>query len=461
MLGGVSFRETAPGGTWNGILDLFQAALPEEFFKELESQRKKRPQRCIFSLSLVVWLMIVQRLDRKATLSTAVEQVVQKRPRPLLSDHKRLSEGTVSCHTGAYSDARQAMPVEVAYQVADRVLDYFQKTRREALPGFQQPVFVLDGSSVTPPHTPELVKAYPPLASGQDRRESHWPVLRVLVAHELTTGLATRPCWGAMYGEQSVSEQALTEQILERLPAGSVLMGDINFGVFSVAYAAQRHDHDMLWRLQENRARLIAGGRPLISGMDQPVGWKPSPHDRAHHPEIPAEACLCGRLIVRQVTASNGEIVTLYLFTTLQLPVEQILELYGQRWDVETDLRSLKRTLNLHMLSCQSRDMIAKELVLAVTAYNFVRAVMSLAAERADIDPRRLSYSRSEDVVNAALPGLDAAGSEAEYRSRLERMLDLVASCKLPNRKRPSTPRALWRRNYSKFPYRKAAPKTE
>lgn len=334
VLEGVSFRETAAGGAWNGILDLFQAALPEEFFKELESQRKKRPQRRIFSLPLVVWLMIVQRLDRKATLSTAIEQVVQKRPRALLSDHKRLTEGTVSCHTGAYSDARKAMPVEVAYQVADRVFDYFQKTRREALPGFPQPVFVLDGSSVTTPHTPELVKAYPPPAGGKDRRESHWPVLRVLVAHELTTGLAARPCWGAMYGGQSVSEQALTEQILERLPARSVLMGDINFGVFSVAYAAQRHDQDVLLRLQENRARVIAGGRPLISGMDQPVGWKPSPHERAHHPEIPADACVCGRLIVRQVTASNGEMVTLYLFTTLKLPVEQMLELYGQRWDV-------------------------------------------------------------------------------------------------------------------------------
>src|ERR1019366_7156669 len=53
----------------------------------------------IFSLPLVIWLMISQRLDRKATLSTAVQQVVQQRPRTLLSDHKHLREGTVSCHT--------------------------------------------------------------------------------------------------------------------------------------------------------------------------------------------------------------------------------------------------------------------------------------------------------------------------------------------------------------------------
>ena len=103
---------------------------------------------CIFSLPLVIWLMIVQRLDRKATLWKAVEQVVQKRPGALLSNHKRILEGTVSCSTGGYSDARKAMPVEVACQVADQAFDYFQKTRREVLPGFPQPVFVLDGSSL-------------------------------------------------------------------------------------------------------------------------------------------------------------------------------------------------------------------------------------------------------------------------------------------------------------------------
>jgi len=440
---------------FNYVLDLFQAALPASFFRKLESESGLPPgRRRIFTLPLVVWLMIVQRLDRKATLSKAVEQVVQKRPVGLLSDHKRIREGTVACHTGAYSDARKAMPVEVAYQVANQVFDYFLQTRREALVGFQRPVFVLDGSSLTAPHTGALVKAYPP--AGGDRAISHWPVLRILVAHELTSGIAARPCWGPMYGEHAVSEQTLTEQIIGHLPANSVFLGDINFGVFTVAFAATQRHHDVLLRLEANRARAIAGGLPLTPGMDQQVSWRPSPYERKRHPSLPADACVHGRSIVRQVQASNGETVTLYLFTTLDLPVEQIVELYGQRWEVETDLRSLKRTLNLHMLSCKTPDMIAKELVLAVTAYNFVRAIMSLAAERADLDPRQLSYSRSEDVVTGALPGLDVAGSEAEYQTKVARMLYLVASCKLPNRKRPSVPRQAWRRPSSKFPSRKA-----
>jgi 5-methyltetrahydropteroyltriglutamate--homocysteine methyltransferase len=39
-------------------------------------------------------------------------------------------------------------------------------------------------------------------------------------------------------------------------PDHSVLMGDINFGVFSVAWAASRRGHDVLLRLQPARAAV-------------------------------------------------------------------------------------------------------------------------------------------------------------------------------------------------------------
>ena len=95
----------------SGVLDLYRQAAPEEFFRQLEKELGLLSRRRIFNLPLVIWLMMVQYLDRKATLSTAVQQVARMRPRAsLLPDHKRLREGTVSAHTGAYSDARQRMP---------------------------------------------------------------------------------------------------------------------------------------------------------------------------------------------------------------------------------------------------------------------------------------------------------------------------------------------------------------
>ena len=86
--------------------------------------------------------------------------------------------------------------------------------------------FFLDGTTVRTSHTPEIRQAYPPALN--QHGESHWPVLRMLVAHDLDTGLALRPEWD----NQQVSEQQLVERLLDRLPSEAILVGDINFGVF-------------------------------------------------------------------------------------------------------------------------------------------------------------------------------------------------------------------------------------
>ncbi len=135
--------------------------------------------------------------------------------------------------------------------------------------------------------------------------------------------------------------------------------------------------------------------------------------------------------------------------------------MYKLRWNIETDLRSLKRTVGLQQLSSKSPDLVEKELLLAVSAYNLVRAVMCLAARRAGVQPRQLSFSFVQTVVEAALPGLDSATTESEYGLRLERMLCYAAQGKLPNRSgKRSYPREVWGRG-GQFPRRKSVLENE
>ncbi|HKU23965.1 MAG TPA: hypothetical protein VJQ54_00765 [Candidatus Sulfotelmatobacter sp.] len=91
---------------------------------------------------------------------------------------------------------------------------------------------MLDGTTLQVPQAPELVKAYPPPRNQHGR--SHWPLIRMVVLQEVQTGLALRPHWGPM----TESEQALALQAIPYLPATAVLLGDRNFGVFGVAWAA-------------------------------------------------------------------------------------------------------------------------------------------------------------------------------------------------------------------------------
>ena len=54
---------------------------------------------------------------------------------------------------------------------------------------------------------------------------------------------------------------------------------------------------------------------------------------------------------------------------------EDIAELYGFRWHVELDIRSIKQNLNLSHLRCKSPAMIRTEFRTTLLAYNLIRSV--------------------------------------------------------------------------------------
>jgi len=394
--------------------------------------------------------MIWQRFKENRGLSAAVQYLLQGGAKDLVSDCKRWTDDQVSAATGSYCEARRKLPKLVAGEVMERMVDQLRAEMQEGWGGLKKPVFVVDGSSLQLQHVQELVEEFSP--GSNQHGENHWPVMRIVVFHDVFSGLALRPSWGAMYGDTAVSEQALAEQALERLPGEAVVLGDGNFGIFAYAYAVRQSGRPMILRLTQARARKILG-RELVEGTDQKVVWRASRWDRGAHPQLPEEASLEGRLIVCRNPSRPNEL--LYLFTTLDLPVEEVLGIYKLRWNVETDLRSLKRTVGLHQLTSKSVDMVEKELLLAIAAYNLVRAVMCLAARRASLSPRQLSFSFVQTVVEAALPGLDNATSDEEYQRRLDRMLRYAGQGKLPNRSRArSYPRQVWGRG-GHFPRRK------
>ncbi len=368
----------------------FADLIPPEWFAERMPERGPGSRRGIYSLAVVAWLMIVQRLHSKGTLQAALEQLLQHWPEALLPACKRVLEHRISANAGGYCQARQKMRTLVANQVCDEIFAKLQA----GLPGTPgncpHPVYLLDGSSLELEHTAELVAAYPPAEN--QLGQSHWPVMKIAVMHNLANGLALRPAWGPMYGPHAVSEQALASQLMERLPPQAIIVGDRNFGIFSTAHDAQQHGHPAVLRLTADRFRRLVGGLGFC-GQDMPVAWSPSRWDRKAHPELPVDAVVKGRVIVAHLL-SDTETELLYIFTTLDLPAAEVLKIYEYRWHVETDLRSMKTTIRLHHLPSKSVDMMEKELVMAIAAYNIVRAVMGWAAEQAGVEPRTLSFSQ-------------------------------------------------------------------
>jgi hypothetical protein len=438
------------------VFHLFQRAVPAWFLHELCGKQGYGFRQGIYNAGVVIWLMIWQRLQGNRSQQAAVQYLLQRGAGEMQIDCKRWNEDRVSSATGSYSTARQRLPGPIVREVTERMVAQLRVEMEEGWEGLQRPVFMVDGTTLQLQHEPELIKAYSP---GRNQHgENHWPVMQILVIHDVYSGLALAPGWGPMYGDAAVSEQALAAAALDKLPPDAVVLGDANFGVFAFACAVHQSGRPMILRLTRPRAQNILG-EDLKEGTSRKIVWRPSRWDRKSHPQLPEQASVEGRVLACPHPTCPGEL--LYLFTVLELPADQILGIYKLRWRVETDLRSLKRTVGLHQLSSKSPDMVEKELLLAVAAYNLVRAVMCLAARRVGIEPRQLSFAFVQAVVEAALPGLDNASSEEEYERRLERMLRFAAQGKLPHRTRKrSYPREVWGRG-AKFPARRRSAESE
>jgi hypothetical protein len=437
--------------TWKpDALSLFLRLLPASFFELLPSSQSQNNR--IYTMPVVLWLFILQRLQPLASLQTAVLELLRglpsafwPRPCQRLLDW-RSGRKSPSSHTGAYNNARHQLPVTVVEQSCDRIFQQLSVHLNGPLPNRGISAFFVDGTTVRLAHTPSLCQAYPP--GSNQHGEAHWPQLRMLVAHDLHTGLAIRPEWGPVHGPHAVSEQSLLETALDRFPNGSTIVADANFGVFSVAYAAAQCGRYVVLRLTAVRARHL-GGTCLADGLDQLILWQPTREDRRTHRALPADASLQGRLIVRQVEPSNGSVpFLLYLFVTLPptIQADEAVQLYGQRWLIETDLRSLKSTLALEQLNCTTPEMVAKELNLAMAAYNLVRAITYLAAERAGAPPRAYSFTRVRAVIETFTPLVANAPTPSEAQRYFDQMMYYVGQAKLPKRtkRRPSYPRAVW-----------------
>lgn len=434
------------------IFGWFGKTLPESFFEEMKRDLAIVEISCIFTLPVTTWLMIMQRLSPSGTLATAVTELIHGNGRELLEPCRKVREDSISAGTGAYSQARQRVPVEAARRVAQRTFEHLHEIEhlREADPGdgLRRRLFLLDGSSIRLAHTPSLTKAYP--EAENQHGKSHWPVMRIAVMHHVVTGLAMPPQFGPMFGSKAVSEQGLAEALIDRLPPRSVLIGDRNFGVFSVLWRAHCQGHAVLTRLTGVRANRLTGGE-LSSGTDRKVVWTPTRDDRRAHPDLPAEASIEGRVIVFQ-PAGTEEVVC--LFTTLEETVEKVATLYKERWNIETDLRSLKEQVRLHTISARSPDLVANELLIAIAGYNLIRAVMSEAARQIDIEPRRLSFSRSREAFWAFARAVAHIDSSQEFARHWKLLMRSISQSKLPKRDRPTAPRAVWPKPQH-FPKRK------
>lgn len=425
------------------LLPVFQRLLPAQVIRELVQASGKRFYERLFPPLIVVWGFIYQRLHDDHTCDAVVSHISSGAVDHLDDRHgKPLSQRIKSESTAAYCKGRQRLPLSVlqgALRYTAQVIPQWLDADGRWL---GHPVGLFDGTTFLLRPEPELVQHYGRHKSRHG--ETYWVLVRAVVAFCLFTGAVLGVAEGSMHS----SEQTLAALLLAQALEGSVYVGDRNFGVFSVAQAARHYGIWVLLRLTRLRAPAVAG-RKLRPGEDIRVAWKPSSRDQLH-PNMSA-APIEGRLIYVRLERPGFRPVHLYLFTTLLdaelYTVEKLVELYGLRWHAELNLRYVKDTLDMALLSGKSVDMVRKELHASLLAYNLIRGYMALAAQRANLSPLLLSFTRCWRRVWSMLLCLRSTDSAQHVAQVAQRLLDRLARCKLPKRPRfRIEPRAVRRR---------------
>ena len=399
---------------------------------------KRGPYERLFVPLIVLWYFVYGHLQDRWSLDKAMEDARAGGADALSPKGKRLSRNLKSDSTSALSQARERLPLATLLQA----LAHGAKAVRAWMiePVWRgRHVILLDGSTLRMRPFGDIPQVFKPHGSGNARRR-YWCLMRVVVGFCLQTAVV---CGNAM-GAISVSEQALACQILLQAAPASLFLGDRNFGIFRIVQVAHHAHADLLVRLTHARAGKLAGRRMLRSGLDLPVRWAPSRHDRLE-PGVPAEP-VAGRLIVMRIKRPGTRAFLLCLFTTLTdaqaFPAAELVALYGVRWHAELNLRYLKTEMALETLAGKSADIVQKEWVAGLIAYNLIRSVMVAAATKTGMSIYDLSFRAAQVSLQKFVD--KSLADPGRIRRAWRVMLARIRARPLPKRRkaRPAEPRA-------------------
>jgi hypothetical protein len=416
-----------------------------------------RDRQGVFSFALTVWLLILQRFNPRHSLSGALEELTRGAAEQVLSKierSKKVRNRKISSNSGGYSQARKKLSLTLVKELSESVFKKMTKIYGTQETGGQK-VYLLDGTGMTVGNYDAVSRKYP--RQGTQYGPQRYPYLRVVFAHNLANGMAVCP----QHGTLRQSEQELCIGTLKELPKGSLVIADRNFGIYSVTYHAAIAGLHTLTRIRDDIAKKLLSSSN--TDADERVIWK-APHksNKGTHKAL-MNTEIEGRVIKRTVQRNGFRNLVLYFFTTSDLPTDKLVEVYLQRERIENDIRDIKHTLCLQVVASKSPDIIEKELLLGIMAYNLLRATIADVAQKIGLQPRQISFSRALGLIRVMHEKLMRARTFREVEAAQVWFFTAMRQIQIYKRKkpRPTQPRKVMGTRLSGFPVMKKSRKEE
>ena len=349
---------------------------------------------------------------------------------------QRAADGLRACsvRTGGYCRARQRLPMEMVSALSRETGRLLSKKAMAQWLWRGRSVKLVDGTGISMPDTPENQALYPQPST--QAPGVGFPLARLVMVICLASGAALDAAIGPHSGK-GTGELGLVRRLLEGFSPGDVMLADALYCNYFLIATLMAAGVDVLF--EQNGARItdFRRGQPLGT-RDHIVCW-PKP---AARPEWMTHEQYTGfpdKLTVREVKVARQVLVTT-LLDHRKVSKDDLSELYARRWNVELDLRNLKTTTGMDVLSCQTPQMNEKQLWVHLLAYNVIRLLMAQAACNADIDPRELSFKHTVQLWTEWV----SRGLSASKNCGL--LFTLIAQCRVGNRSGRIEPRMRKRR---------------
>ena len=365
----------------HSAVDFFNALTGPLLLELTEGHLPEHRER-LFPPTETLSMFMAQALSADSSCQRAVDDAAVKR---LIGGLPRCSS-----NTAAYCKARARLPQTMVSTLARHTGELVAGEVSDGWLWRGRRVLLTDGTTLSLVDTEDNQAAYP--QPNSQREGLGFPKMRLLGLLCLASGALLDAAEGPCEGKGS-DEQTLFRGLLDNLAAGDVLLGDAYFPTYFLLCELLRRGVDGLFEQYGARKRSTdfrCGKR--LGPKDHLIVWtKPkrpdwmSPQQYADVPDT---------LTVRELCVGGKILVTTFLCQK-DTPKGMLKALYWRRWQVELDVRNIKTTLGMEMLSCRTPAMAEKEIWVYLLAYNLIRLLMAQAALLADLLPRQLSFKHT------------------------------------------------------------------
>lgn len=339
----------------------------------------------LFPPFVTLWMFLWQALSPDGSCREAVFRWLADRGRG----------GGRTAGSAGYCLARKRLPLALVTQVSQLVAERLSAAVAKEHLWQGRRVKIVDGTTVSMPDTPANQARFPQQA-GQ-KPGLGFPIARVLGVFCWSSGALLAHAMCAFKGKNA-SELGLLREVMMQFSAGDVVLGDRYFASYVLVALFQAQGVDVLFRQHQRRKVDFRKGKRLGAGDHLITLTKPKKCPGWLDPEQFAQ--LPATLLVREVRSGEWTLVTT-LVDARCCTTAALCALYQSRWHCELDLRSIKQTLGMQLLRCQSPEMVEKELAVYLLAYNLLRALMLRAAIQAAVPPRMLSFKAAQQMLLA------------------------------------------------------------